>query len=883
MTVPVDPATQIDDFFDYSKVVVKKPWGYEYLLYQNGVVAVWILYIKPGFQTSMHCHPNKKTSLVLLSGEARCLNLHQETKLLPGDGLLIEKGVFHCTASLSEQGIFVMEIESPINKRDLIRLKDSYGRVGQGYETVDHMSYNLQNYNYVHLIEPQVFYNVKKKFGQCSIALAAFTDYADFTKNFLAEGWGAVSILKGKILDGANTVVLDVGDTIDAGQIVTQENLMMEGPLEIITIQKRDRISKLSDYVISFLEQHRLSSTFVVPGSANVHLLDSLGRNTNLNHITTQTEQAATQAAEAYAKLTGKTAVAIIAAGCAGPNSLTGVASAWVDSTPLLVISGQSQSNQTREGSALRQLGVQEVDIITMVKPITKYAVRVTDPLTIRYHLEQALFLAQEGRQGPVWIDLPIDIQGMNIDEEELVPFAASAATAASASTPTPTAIATLTFTSTPALVPLVQKTYHFLRQAQRPVLLAGNGIRLSKAELELRELIGKLQIPILLSKRGADLLPEHDQQGHQQCPYYFGRPGAYGHRSANFIIQNADLLLSIGCRLSIPLLGRNYRTFARAATKIVVDVDPAELQKNTIVPDLGVACSAKDFIQEMLKQFPAGELPDYHSWRERCQYWKEKYQFEPVKNSAEDDANNSGNNANSIKKINAYTVIRLLSQALPEDSIITIDGGSPNIFMMQQFQFKVGQRLISSTGLENISFGLPAAIGAAVASNKPVLCICEDRGFQKNVQELETIMNYNLPIKILILNQGGYSYVQKTQKEYFGRRFVASQTGAAGAAGTDLGFPDLQGIATAYHLPYLKMEQNSQLEAGLKLFLQQPGAMIGEVVIDPQQEIVPRIVFKVRPDGKWLAKPLEDMYPFLDRKEFKENMIVEPLAEEEL
>lgn len=863
MTVQVDPATQVDDFFDYSKVVVRKPWGYEYLLYQNGVVAVWVLYIKKGFQTSMHCHPNKKTSLILLSGEALCANLYQETKLQPGDGLLIEKGVFHRTTSLSAGGIFVMEIETPINKRDLVRLKDSYGRVGQGYETVDQMSYNLQNYNYINLIEPNVFYNVKKKFGQCSLALAAFTDYADFQRNFRAAGWNAICILKGSIWkgdlgQGTKSIVLEMGDTLDIDQITAHQNLTMEGPLEIITIQKRDRITKLSDYVISFLEQHQLPSIFVVPGSANVHLLDSLGRNTNLNHITTQTEQGATQAAEAYAKLTGKTGVAIIAAGCAGPNALTGVVGAWVDSTPLLVISGQAQSDQTSHSSSLRQLGVQETDIIAMVKPITKYAVRVTDPLTIRFHLEQALFLAQEGKKGPVWIDLPIDVQGMNIDDGELVSFTPNPSTVA----PNLPSTSPSTLPSASLLVPAVQKTYHFLRTAQRPVLLIGNGVRLSNSEQEAKELITKLQIPVLLSKRAADLLPEN-------YPFYYGRPGAYGQRSANFIIQNSDLLLSIGCRLSIPLLGRNYPAFARAATKIVVDIDHAELQKSTIVPDLAVACSAKEFIQEMVRQFPSSEQRDYRSWLEHCHRWKEKYQFEPVNGGG-------GNSPNSLDRINVYTVICLLSQLLPEGSIITIDGGSPNIFMMQQFQFKEGQRLISSTGLENISFGLPAAIGTCIASNKAVLCLCEDRGFQKNVQELETITNFNLPIKIMILNQGGYSYVQKTQKEYFGSRFVASKAEAERG-------PNLARIAAAYHVPHQKIEANDALKASLESFLHRSsvGPAICEIVIDPGQEIVPRIVFEVRPDGKWLAKPLEDMYPFLNRKEFKENMIVEPLAED--
>lgn len=851
----VDPATQQDDFFDYSKIVVKKPWGYEYLIYQNNNVAVWILYLKPGFQTSMHCHPHKKTSLVVLSGKALCSHLSGETILNPGDGLLIEKGVFHRTRSLSEEGIFVMEIEAPINKRDLVRLKDEYGRVGKGYESVDQMSFNIQNYNYISFIEQNVYYNVKKKFGSCSISLATFQNFEDFQHNFHLEGWDAVSILKGKMLDDVKNNILDVGDTIDLDLLRTHKNIHIEEELEIMVIKKRDRMAKFSDYVISLLEREKIKNIFLVPGSANVHLLDSVGRNTNMTHITTQTEQAATQAAESYAKATGNIGAVILSSGGSSTNALTGVADAWIDSTPLLIISGQSQSDQTiKEDSALRQLGIQEVDIINMVRPITKYAVKIQEPTNIRYHLEKAIHLAREGRAGPVWIDIPINFQGMSLDEEELLGF-----------NPENDEESALPIITKPAVITpqVINTVYGLLSKSERPVFLAGNGIRLSGAEEEFHKVIEFLGLPVLTSKRGADLLPENH-------PLFFGRPGAYGQRSANFILQNADLLLSVGSRLSLPLLGRNYKAFARGAKKIIVDIDSDELKKPTVTPDLAIACSAKQFLQALLETTLSKTNSECRprpiaAWLERCRVWKQKYAYEPLTTGL---------------RINPYQFVDLLSDTLPPGAILSVDGGSPNIFLMQRFRFKSGQRLLSATGLENISFGLSGAIGASIAHpGKTIICLCEDRGFQKNISELETIVQYNLPIKIFILNTQGYSYIKKTQKEYFGGRLVASTKEKGSNASA---FSDIITLGKAYGLPGFRIDQPLDIAEGIQRALDSKGAVITEIVIDEEQEIVPRITFNVRPEGKWIAKPLEDMYPFQNRKEFKENMIIEPLEEEE-
>ena len=836
--IKIDKSAIEDDFFDYSKAVVKKPWGYEYLIYQNGLVAVWILYIKKGFETSMHCHPHKKTSLIVLSGEAVCSTLKEKIRRKAGDGLLIPVSTFHSTKSISNDGTFVMETETSTNKRDLIRLKDKYGRAGKGYETIDSISFNIQNYNYINLINPDVYYNTKKKFGKCSISLAKFRNRDEFGEVLKSNENDAVILLKGKILSKSNKVVLDFGDTIDIKQLKSNKDIVINEEIEMIIIKRIDNMVKVSDYIVAFFEEHNIRNVFIVIGSTNIHLLDSVGRNTNISYICTQTEQAATMAAEAYSKLTGSLGVAIVSSGIAGTNSLTGVPDSWTDSTPLMVVSGQCQSEQTKDGK-LRQLGIQELDIVSIVKPITKYAVKIDTPYKIKYYLEKAIYLAREGRPGPVWIDIPIDIQGMSIDEEELISF-------------DPSEIGnSVDIKRANKQIPSI---INLLKKSHRPVILAGHGIRLAGAERDFLKLMDSLHVPVLTSRKAADLL-------HNNHPLFFGRSGAYGQRSSNFIIQNSDLLICIGSRLSIPHIGRNYKAFAREAKKVIVDIDKYELKKKTIRPYIPVNCSAKYFINEMLKRIKEINNPNLPKWVDKCNEYKSKFQSAAI--DAKKDC------------VNAYSFVDNLSSKLGEGDIITIDGGSLIIYFMQRFRFKKGQRLIAATGLDNCNFALPASIGACVGSKgKNIICVCEDSGFLRHVQELETIINNRLPIIIFVLNSGGYSYIRKTQKEYFGGRYIVS------ARSNEMSSRYIMKIGKAYEIPAYRIANPKELKKNLGKLLRLSGPIICEINVDKDQQIAPRMVFTVKPDGKWIAKPLEDMYPFLDRKTFKENMVI-PILDE--
>ena len=844
----VNPQDIQDDHYDYSKVVVKKPWGYEYLIFSNEAIAVWILYLKAGAQTSMHCHPGKKTSLVVLEGKVTCSTLTGGLDRSGGEGVLIDKGVFHQTAAISEGGAFVMEIETPVNKRDLARLKDKYGRKGKGYETEDQHSFNTQNYNHISFQSSGIRHNLKKHFGQCSLTFKRLTDDKILDELLELNPEDVICILKGQLLGASNQPVIEVGDTMTVKAVKQFGRLRIGRDTEILVIKKVDRILKISDCVASFLSENKVKPVFIVPGEANVHLLDSIGRHEGLSFVCTQNEKSASLAVESFCKLRSGLGVLVVSSGASAANTVPGVANAWVDSVPVLVISGQARTDQDTDGR-VRQLGNKALSVVDLVEPITKYAVKVVDPAMIRYHLEKAVYLATEGRPGPVWVDLPIDIQGTFIDEEDLKRF-------------DPKELSSVATASGNEFRRQILQMMDLLKRASRPVILAGSGIRNAKAAEEFLELIDKLKVPVLASRRGADLVPDDH-------PRFFGRPGTYGQRSANFVIQNCDLLISIGSRLSIPLIGRNTKAFARGARKVVVDIDPDELEKPTLKPDIPLAMDAGQFIRECLSLLPVS-LPSFAPWMECCRAWRLKFPPDSYTGpSLPPDPPDNG-------LIYPLPLLRILSDELRENDVLVADGGATLIYTLLAFRFKSGQRLISSTGLELPGFALAGAIGASAARDrKPVVCLCEDRGFQVSIQDLQTILDYRLPIKVLILKSKGHSIIRNIQRDYFGSRFV----------GTDheirLGSAPLIEIAKAFGFPTFEAAHTGRLPSTLREWLNVAGPAVCEIQVEDDQHKIPRPGFAIRDDHKWVAKPLEDMYPLLDRKTLQENMMIDLLQED--
>lgn len=599
---------------------------------------------------------------------------------------------------------------------------------------------------------------------------------------------------------------------------------------------------KLSDYVMEHIVKLGVREVFMLSGGGCMHLVDSLGRRSDLEYICCLHEQAAAIAAEAYGQYTNNIGVALVTTGPGSTNAITGVAGAWIDSTPVLIISGQVKRSDMIGGTGVRQMGNQEIEIVSIVKSITKYAVTILEPESIRYHLEKAVYLARTGRPGPVWIDIPLDVQATTIDENKLQGFQPSELTLKE---------------NKKALDRLTYKTIQLLNESQRPVILAGNGIRLSGALKDFLDLIEHLKIPVLTTWRAIDFLPENHE-------LFFGRPGSIGQRPANFILQNSDFIMAIGARLDLPQVGFNYQNFARAAKKVIVDIDSTEIKKLKMDIDVPVCSDARDFIKEFLRKKDKFIFKDRSKWISRCREWKSKY---PVVLPQYWEQR---------EYVNTYVLIDVLSELLSEDDcLVPGSSGGCSEMTMQAFKVKKGQRIFNTPGLGAMGFGLPASIGACLASGKKrTIGIIGDGGLQHNIQELETIARLQLPIKIFILNNNGYASIKNMQKNYFYGHLVGCDPSSG------LTLPDTCKIASAYGLKNTRILNHTGLKECIKEVLESEGPFICDVLVAPQLLTAPRLSSEVRPDGSIVSKPLEDLWPFLDREEFKANMIIEPIEE---
>lgn len=601
---------------------------------------------------------------------------------------------------------------------------------------------------------------------------------------------------------------------------------------------------KLSDYVFQYISSLGVQHVFMLPGGGAMHLVDSLGSCAGLHYIPVLHEQAAAIAAEAYARVTNNLGVALVTTGPGGTNAITGVAGAWLESTPCLVLSGQVKRADLKGSSGIRQRGPQELDIVEIVKSITKYAITVMDPETIRYHLEKAVYLAKSGRPGPVWLDIPLDVQAAQINPNEQKGFAANDESFAS---------------MPPSLLHSneVGKIYQLLNEAERPVLLVGNGVRLAGAKEALRQLVETLNIPVLCTWAGSDMLAD----SHPLC---FGKPGTVAPRGSNYTIQNADLVLAIGARMDVAVIGFDEAQFARAAKKIVVDVDLAEIKKFRMNVAVPVHADAGVFIGEMLRQKHRYRPRNISNWLDRCREWKEKYPvILPEYWKYE-------------KYVNTYALGATLAGELTgEDLIIPGSSGVCIDTFWLSFEMKEGMRSFSTGGLGAMGFGIPAAMGGCIASGgKRTVCVDGDGGFQLNIQELETVKRMNLPIKYFVINNSGYASIRGMQRNHFKGRLVACD------ATSGLTLPNVLKQAEAYGIPAVRLEKQEDLVVKVREILAMPGPVVCEVMVDPDQTVGPRVSSVVKPDGQIVSRPLEDLWPFLNREEFYSNMIVPPLPE---
>jgi len=589
---------------------------------------------------------------------------------------------------------------------------------------------------------------------------------------------------------------------------------------------------KISDYVAKFIQQQGVNDVFLLPGGGCIHIIDSIGQS-DLNFVCNLHEQACSIAADAYGQYTNNIGVCLVTTGPGATNALTGVAAAWLDSTPMMVISGQVQKKDMINGRGTRQIGFQEIDSVAIAKPVTKYAVTITDPSQIRYCLEKAAYLATSGRPGPVWIDIPLDVQAALVDVDSLVGF-------------TPDKKEKVDLSE------IVSKVINDLNTSSRPILLVGNGVRLSGAIEEFRELSSILNIPVLLTWKAIDFYEE-------EHPLFVGRPGGVGQRGANFSQQNSDFLISIGARLDHGQTAYQHKYFARSAKKVIVDIDANEINKMQMKIEHSVPCDAGEFIRELIKQKNKINIKCAH-WLETCKNWQQKYPVILPEYWEEEEY------------VNNYAFIDALSDVTPEGALLVpgSSGGCSEV-TMQAFRIKKEQRMFNSEGLGPMGFGIAASIGGCIASgSQETICIDGDGGFIMNIQELEVVRRLGLPIKFFVLNNNGYVSIRNTQNKHFGGNLVASGTTSG------LTLPSIKEQARAYNIPYALIDSPRRLHDRIEGVLAINGPVICEVMLPPTHVTAPKASVYKKEDGSFAARPMEDLAPFLDREEFKKNMIVE-------
>ena len=637
---------------------------------------------------------------------------------------------------------------------------------------------------------------------------------------------------------------------------------------------------KVSDYIAGRLVEAGISQVFTVTGGGAMHLNDALGHQKGLHCLYNHHEQACAIAAESYARIHNQIAAVCVTTGPGGTNAITGVVGGWLDSIPMLILSGQVRYDTTARWSGLgiRAMGDQEFDICKAVSCMTKYCEMVIDPLRIRFCLEKALYLAQTGRPGPCWLDIPLNVQGAFVESGELTGFDAADYEAGGTGWKEPSSHEILEdqqgkgelrpVRAKKTDMDTVRAITEKIRQSKRPVFNVGNGVRIAGAHEVLMKVIERLGIPVVTGWNSQDAI-------YDQHPLYTGRAGGMGDRAGNFAVQNSDLVFSVGSRLSIRQVGYNYQTWARAAYVIVNDVDAEELKKPSVHADMRIHADAKDLLETLeayLEQeqesgalpmpvFDGGKGLEDMDWRETCRMWKETYPVVLPKHM----------NHGDDEPANVYALVKELSCRLKEGQITVVGNGSACVAGGHGYMIKKGQRFITNSAIASMGYDLPAAIGACMADHsQDIILLTGDGSIQMNLQELQTIIHHKMPIKIFLINNGGYHSIRQTQKNFFGEPLVG-----IGADSHDLSFPDMEKLAWAYGYPYVKACHNSQLGEAVVRTLSIEGPAICEVFVSTDQNFEPKSSAKRLPDGTMVSPPLEDLSPFLPEEEMDQNMII--------
>ena len=590
---------------------------------------------------------------------------------------------------------------------------------------------------------------------------------------------------------------------------------------------------KLSDYVMNFISGLGVQKVFYVSGGGAMHLNNSLGQNKALEGICMLHEQSCSIAAESYARISENYGVCLVTSGPGSTNTVTGVAGSYIDSIPVIYISGQAKRDDLVGEQQIRQFGIQEVDIVSVVKPITKYAVQIKQPEDIKYEMQKAAQIAANGRPGPVWIDIPLDIQASQIEESKLREFNSES------------------LPSYKCRDSDIDKTIEMFNKSERPVLVLGGGIRLSGGVSQAREIYEFLGVPCLTTWNGVDLIED-------EHPLFYGRPGAVGHRHSNFIQQNADLVITIGTRLNLLSTGYNYDSFLSNSFHIMVDIDEHEMHKKNVHPQLRICSDAKDFIISLLKRRNEINNSKRTRWIEHCNALKEKYPlFIPEQSPLPGF-------------VSTYDLVSEISDHMTGDDIFqfTSSGSSVDI-SMKTFRIKKGQRAFLTKGLAAMGYDLPASIGSCIASGgKRTVCVTGDGSIMMNIQELEVIRRLKLPVKMFVVDNNGYGMIYNSQKS----NFNGNLTGCTEESGLTL--PDPGKIAEGFDIKVFRIQTKEKISQTVEDVMKYDGPAVCVVKSDISQKILPKQANYVRDDGQMASRPLEDMFPLLDREEYERNLL---------
>ncbi|MBE5916744.1 MAG: thiamine pyrophosphate-binding protein [Pseudobutyrivibrio ruminis] len=597
---------------------------------------------------------------------------------------------------------------------------------------------------------------------------------------------------------------------------------------------------RVVDYIADFLVEKGVTHNFMVTGGGAMQLDDALGHKAEIKNIFNHNEQGCSIAAEAYARVTGKIASVCVTSGPGGTNAITGVMGGWLDSIPMFVLSGQVKRETTLWSVPelkLRQLGDQEFDIINSVSNMTKYAVMITEPSDIAYHLEKAWYLANTGRKGPVWLDIPLDVQGAKIDNLELRHFDAVEEGLDSKIKPI----------SDEQLYSVLEK----IKSAKAPLIFAGYGVRLSNSADLLLKLVEKLKIPVAVAWNSGDLVAYDN-------PFYAGSPSREGTRGSSFIVQNCDLLLVLGSRMNIRTITYNKHDFAKNAYKIMVDIDDQELKKPTFVPDMSINGDVHQFISSML-ELEYEPQKAHEDWTKWCRKMVGKYPAclpEYHHNSKEE-------------LLNPYVFVDTLFDCMDKNDVMTLGNGSACVMPFAGAKIKQGQRMFTNSGCAAMGYGMPAALGAAIATenkNGRVVCVDGDGSLMMNIQELATIAYNKCNVKLFVLNNNGYHSIRQTQRNLFKPPLIGLDPE------TGVGFPEFDKIADAFGFKYYQVDNEPDVKNTITKALNTDGPVFVNVIVDPGQNFVPKLSSKVMPDGSIVSPSMDDMFPFLPRDEYEAN-----------